>query len=201
MVKKVSKMISKIIHDYLQHEKRITIPGFGSFIRKENGQIIFMEILRSDDGVLSSLVRKHGDYTEVEAAAVIDRFIFEIRHALQTKGSIRIKGLGTMHTEEGGKIAFTSELDSHATAVPEKKAPVQRISPQPQPRAQVSKKPVAPRKNIQHKKTATAKRSSTLNKKRMDTLLIVAILMAIIALAVMIYGFSVNAGPEFSLIP
>ena len=199
MVKKVSKMISKIIHDYLQHEKRITIPGFGSFIRKENGQIIFMEILRSDDGVLSSLVRKHGDYTEVEAAAVIDRYIFEIKHALQTKGSIRIKGLGTMRSEAGGKIAFTSEIDLPAAAIPEKKAPVQRISPQP--RAQVQKKSLAPRKNVQQQRVATAKRSTTPNKKRTDTLLIVAILMAIIALAVMIYGFSVNAGPEFSLIP
>ena len=49
-------MISKIIHDYLLHDKRITVPGFGSFIRKENGQIAFVEILRADDGVLSSLV-------------------------------------------------------------------------------------------------------------------------------------------------
>lgn len=195
-------MISKIIHDYLLHDKRITVPGFGSFIRKENGQIAFVEILRGDDGVLSSLVRKQGDYTEVEAAAVIDRFIFEIKHALQTKGSIRIKGLGTMSAAAGGKISFSSESDAvkSPTPAPEKQIPSR---PSVSPRMQVSKEPSAPRQSTPRPQPAAAKRTRrpASNKKRTDTLLIVAIIMAAIALSVMIYGFSVSGAPELQLIP
>jgi len=193
-------MISKIIHDYLKCDKRITIPGFGSFIRKENGQIAFVEILRGDDGVLSELVRRHGDYTEVEAAATIDRFIFEIKHALQTRGSIHIKGLGTMSLKQGGKIDFRSDAapDNAAAEIPaaaKVETPVQR--PTVEKKETVVRNPAAApaRRSVQTRK------KRPVNKKRTDTLLIAAIIMAVIALSVMIYGFSVSGAPELRLIP
>lgn len=192
-------MVSKIICDYLRHDKRITVPGFGSFIRKEDGQIAFVDILRGDDGVLSSLVRQKRDYTEVEAAAVIDRFIFEIKHALQTSGSIHIKGLGTMSVKTGGKIDFRSDIQPQAAsaakpAAPGAVAPAQRTSVKtaaaPKPATASVRKPA--NKPV---------RRPVDNKKRIDTLLIAAIVMAAIALSVMIYGFSVSGAPELRLIP
>lgn len=192
-------MISKIIHDYLLHDKRITVPGFGSFIRKENGQIAFVEILRADDGVLSSLVRKQGGYTEVEAAAVIDRFIFEIKHALQTRGSIRIKGIGAMSMGSGGKIVFQSESAPQNVSVSiekEKEPQVAAVRSE-----QKAKKPAEDETRQSRQRKNTSERPRKSNKKRTDTLLIVAIIMAAIALAVMIYGFSVSGAPQLNLIP
>ncbi len=194
-------MVSKIICDYLRHDKRITVPGFGSFIRKEDGQIAFVEILRGDDGVLSSLVRRKGDYTEVEAAAVIDRFIFEIKHALQTSGSIHIKGLGTMSLKGGGKIDFRSDAVPRAASATKPAAPRTTVSAQ---RPSVKTPPAAAPKqgpaSVRKPANKPARRPAN-NKKRTDTLLIAAIIMAAIALAVMIYGFSVSGAPELRLIP
>lgn len=200
-------MISKIIHDYLRDNKRITVPGFGSFIRKENGELAFVEILRGDDGVLSNLVRKQGQYSEVEAAAIIDRFIFEIKHAIQTKGSIRIKDLGTMSSEPGGKLSFKPERVP-CTEVPPRSVvekpvierPVRQTVP---PYAKTPPQRPDIRKSDARQVKAPKRRNTPArpNKKGTDTLLILAIIMALIALAVMIYGFSVSEMPELKLLP
>lgn len=51
-------MINKIIAEYLRTNKRLVVPHFGAFIRKENSEaIVFVPFLKKDDGVLQQLHR------------------------------------------------------------------------------------------------------------------------------------------------
>lgn len=48
-------MINKIIAEYLRTNKRLVVPHFGAFIRKENSEaIVFVPFLKKDDGVLNN---------------------------------------------------------------------------------------------------------------------------------------------------
>ena len=43
-------MINKIIAEYLRTNKRLVVPHFGAFIRKENSEaIVFVPFLKKDD--------------------------------------------------------------------------------------------------------------------------------------------------------
>ena len=77
--------IRVVITDYLRNNRRLTIPSFGSFIVKGPGEVLFSELLKTDDGVLRGLLAKKG-LGEIECAGAIDRFIFEVRHSLSATG-------------------------------------------------------------------------------------------------------------------
>ena len=67
-------MVVETINEYLKSNRRLVIPSFGAFVTKEDGQIIFSELLKRDDGVLRGLLVANG-MREIEAAGKIDRFI------------------------------------------------------------------------------------------------------------------------------
>ena len=71
-------MIVDIINGYLKSNRRLVIPSFGAFLAKEDGEIIFSELLKKDDGVLREVMMSKGR-SEIEVAGAIDRFIFEVR--------------------------------------------------------------------------------------------------------------------------
>lgn len=100
-------MIVDTINDYLKVNRRLVIPTFGAFVVKEQGVIIFSELLKTDDGVLKGLLVSQG-LREIEAAGKIDRFIFEVRHALMQGGICPVAELGTFHRSEDGIITFDS---------------------------------------------------------------------------------------------
>lgn len=119
---------------------------------KEDGQIIFSELLKKDDGVLRGLLVANG-MREIEAAGKIDRFIFEIRHALMQSGVCPVADLGTFYRSEDGVITFDSTKPA-AVAIPAAAvaepatpvAPVTPVTPIPvNPVAPVRKKPRATR--------------------------------------------------------
>lgn len=90
--------VEELILAYLQSNRRLVVPGFGAFMAKEGGERVFSELLRNDDGVLASLLKDNG-LSDMEAAIVIDRFIFEVRHELEQYGYCRLGALGTLRIE------------------------------------------------------------------------------------------------------
>ncbi len=109
-------MLNKIISQYLKSHKRLVIPALGTFVVKDGGeQVIFTEMYRRDDGVLSSLLVQSG-VPELEAAGVIDRMVFEVRHAVQNGSSYLIEGVGVLRQGENGTIAFSYEPDTVSVA-------------------------------------------------------------------------------------
>ncbi|MFI3277224.1 MAG: hypothetical protein SNH13_00015 [Rikenellaceae bacterium] len=100
-------MLKQIITQYLHTSRRLVIPGLGAFIVKgEGGVILFSELLKSDDGILRGLLIANG-LRDIEAAALIDRFIFELKHSLgERDGVYIIEGLGLFERSEEGKLRF-----------------------------------------------------------------------------------------------
>jgi len=124
-------MVGKIIRDFLEGGgRKLTVPGFGTFMRRDGGEVIFVDLLRGDDRVLAGMVQRAGGLSEVEAAARIDRFIFETRAAIERTGRAEIAGLGTMTADAKGVYRFDY---SPTQAAPTQAAPAQARPTQPQP--------------------------------------------------------------------
>lgn len=101
-------MLHSLLTEYLATHKRLTVPRLGTFIVKEPGKVLFSEMLKSDDGVLRSLLCEQG-VGEIKAAGEIDRFLFEVRHAVEHGGSYRIEGFGSLCPGPNGTILFVSD--------------------------------------------------------------------------------------------
>ena len=96
-------IVVEVIVAYLQANRRLVVPAFGAFMVKESGERVFSDLLNSDDGVLTSLLRERG-LNEMETAVTIDRFIFEVRHELEQYGYCRLGEIGTLRIEPATKV-------------------------------------------------------------------------------------------------
>jgi len=89
---KISIVLIRTISQYLESHKRLVVPQLGTFIVKEPGvSIVFSELLKRDDGTLRRLLID-GGLSELEAAGEIDRFVFEVRHAVEHGAEFRLDG-------------------------------------------------------------------------------------------------------------
>ena len=100
------ELITNILIEYLKHNKRIVVPKLGMFIVKQpSGAILFSDLMRSDDGVLRSLLVAYG-VKELEASGMIDRLVFDIHHAINRGESYVIEGFGEFVASENNTIKF-----------------------------------------------------------------------------------------------
>lgn len=68
--------------------------------------VLFSNLIKNDDGVLRSLLAANG-YSDMEAAAAIDRFVFEVRIRLQNNGICRLGGFGELRSGANETLSFT----------------------------------------------------------------------------------------------
>lgn len=98
-------------------------------VKDSENRILFSLLLKKDDGVLRALLQERG-LGEIEVAAAVDRFIFELKHATADVGGIfELKGFGVLKHESSGKILFLSsaEVESHRAAAEQERAEQERI--------------------------------------------------------------------------
>lgn len=101
------ELLTNIITSYLKHNKRLVVPRLGAFIVKQpGGKIIFSELLRNDDGVLTSLLVAYG-YNELSANGMIDRLTFQIRHKIANGERYFIPEFGEFSQGANNTISFT----------------------------------------------------------------------------------------------
>lgn len=132
-----------IINNYLADNRRLIVPAFGAFIVKGEDDIIFSELLTSDDGVLRGLLIARG-LSEIEAAANINRFAYEVRHGLDSQGIYPIAEFGTFTYGEHGVIQF-DHTKPQVVIIPQPAArPVQPIQPKAPAVATPAATPIAP---------------------------------------------------------
>lgn len=118
------------LSQYLKSHKRLVVPQLGTFIVKEPGRsILFSELLKRDDGVLRGLLRDEG-IGELEAAGEIDRFVFEVRHAVEHGQEYRLEDFGVMKPGPNGTIAFVYEPRPEAPCAEEKPARPSQLQPE-----------------------------------------------------------------------
>lgn len=106
-------MVVEIIAKYLESNKRLVVPNLGTFIVKVAGEsVLFSALIKNDDGVLRSLVAQQG-MSELEAAGVVDRFVFEVNYRLQNAKECGLQGFGVLKCGDSGVIKF--QFDKSAT--------------------------------------------------------------------------------------
>lgn len=181
-------MIDSIIIKYLQENRRLVIPKLGAFIVKDDNQtVVFSELLRSDDGILRGLIKAHG-VGDIEAAGVIDRFVFEVRHTLDRNMPYKIGNWGTLRRNETGKILFMSF-----------RTQLQQPSVQQTPRPVYP--PTTATKLVENKveKRADIDLESPQEKsgrrpaaRKPDVFMIVAVVVAVVAICAIAYGLLCN---------
>lgn len=112
-------MLVKIISHYLETNKRLVIPQLGAFIVKSPLEsILFSELLKRDDGVLRALLIESG-MSEIEAVGAIDRFVFEVRHALKNDAKYILDEFGIIFFNSAGVISFeySNEIGSASNSI------------------------------------------------------------------------------------
>ncbi len=187
--------ISKIIAQYLESNKRLVIPQLGAFIVKQpSAEIIFSELLRRDDGVLRSLLVAQG-MGELEAAGAINRYVFDIRHALQHGGVFTMEGLGVLTAGERDTVVFRyapkynqRDLLTLASGKEREKItePVVSTSAKVQPEEYVRGLRYTTKNKLDDKSYSYTRRGKFAN---LDKFLLLAILAAVIAVSAILYGY------------
>ncbi len=130
------------ITSYLATNRRLVIPQLGALIRKSEGsEIVFSEILKRDDGVLRGLLEQEG-MGELEAAGAINRFVFEIRHTIESGAVYRAEGLGLFALGGNGAIRFRHLPQATSETAPT--APATEQPAEPTPPSQPASEPTAP---------------------------------------------------------
>lgn len=107
-------MLIRVVTNYLAAHRRLVVPQLGVFLVKKPGEsVLFSELMKRDDGVLRALLCEAG-VGELEAAGEIDRFVFEVRHAVERGESYPLEGFGRMMPGPGGSIVFEYAPESAA---------------------------------------------------------------------------------------
>lgn len=189
-------IVEEVIVEYLRSNRRLVIPNFGAFMAKESGERIFSGLLRTDDGVLSSLLKARG-LNEMEAAITIDRFIFEVRHELEQYGYCRLGEVGTLRIEPETKalrlyppvygelpkqtpyipkIEERRETKDESKSVGGESVGSEKETPNAPNASKVSNAPIAPQKP----------------RKKVDFVMVVAVIILLVALLGIGYGWYVS---------
>ena len=105
-------MIVEIIAKYLESNKRLVVPNLGAFIVKVPREtILFSNLIKSDDGVLRAQLAQRG-VSELDAAALIDRFVFEVNYRLEHSGVCALAAFGVLRAAQNGTVAFTYDTSA-----------------------------------------------------------------------------------------
>ncbi len=106
-------ILTKIIFDYLQTNRRITVPALGTFLSKgDDTPLLFSEFMKGDEGVLRGLLSEGGEMSELEAAIFVDRFVFDVRHSMECGDPFTLPHLGYISSKDGRTLIFTFDPEA-----------------------------------------------------------------------------------------
>ena len=122
--KQREEMINELVAAYLQGNKRLVIPGLGAFIRKDgSGEVVFVEFLKKDDGILAGLLEGQYGLSRAEAGEAIAQYAEDVRQHIARGGRFVVGGVGALHAGSNSLL----ELDYDPSAddrMPESPYPV-----------------------------------------------------------------------------
>ncbi len=114
----MTAQINAIIAQYIANETRLIIPDVGTLIRrKESGEIVFMEMLKKNDGVLSGLIVNTLDVSPSKSAEILKGYTAEIQQQLSSSKKFILDGVGVLLARAEGGIDFS--FNPFAQSIPE----------------------------------------------------------------------------------
>ena len=135
--------ISAIIEAYLQRENRLIIPSVGTLLkRKESGEIVFVEMLKKNDGKLVGLVAEQFGVAIEEAEAIVEGYSEEIGRQIATSRKFIIDGVGVLLVGANGALDFAFNPFTRTIPAPESE-PKSVVAEPKAPVAEAPKAPVA----------------------------------------------------------
>lgn len=135
--------ISAIIEAYLQRENRLIIPSVGTLLkRKESGEIVFVEMLKKNDGKLVGLVAEQFGVATDEAEAIVEGYSEEIGRQIATSRKFIIDGVGVLLVGANGALDFAFNPFTRTIPAPESEPKSVAVEPKA-PVAEAPKAPVA----------------------------------------------------------
>ena len=189
-------IVVEVIAAHLLSNRRLVVPAFGAFMVKESGERLFSDLLRMDDGVLASLLREKG-LNEMEVAVMIDRFIFEVRHELEQYGYCRLGEIGTLRVEPATKVLrlyppVQGEMPKQTPYVPKPIQPMEseEVVVSPKDESVTNKGPEFETPNTVS--TLSAHKKQLKHHKKFDFVMVVAVIILVIALLGIGYGWYVS---------
>lgn len=117
-------MISREIKKLLQTEKRVTVPSLGSFMKRSDGVLLFTDMFKDNDGVLSRALMNSLSLTEQQATEQIACFVADVERGLTEGGEVHLTDFGVLSRSADGRVVFAAHVES-AVAEP--------VTPQPTP--------------------------------------------------------------------
>ncbi|MBQ5931469.1 MAG: hypothetical protein IIX00_04340 [Tidjanibacter sp.] len=133
--------ISAIIEAYLQRENRLIIPSVGTLLkRKESGEIVFVEMLKKNDGKLVGLVAEQFGVATEEAEAIVEGYSEEIGRQIATSRKFIIDGVGVLLVGANGALDFAFNPFTRTIPAPESEPKSVAV----EPKAPVAEAPKAP---------------------------------------------------------
>ena len=182
-------MVIEIIANYLLSNRKLVVPTLGAFVVKESGERIFSDLLREDDGVLTSLLRQKG-LNEMEAAITLDRFVFEVRHDLEQYGYYRLGEIGTLRVEPDTQVLrlyppvhSTHEVNHvHTPYVPQPLEP-EVVEDKPEVKVEPQTETPEVRPEVERPRRRVAK-----PRKKFDFVLAMVIAVIVVSLSIVGYG-------------
>lgn len=175
------KTVASYILDYMNENTRLVIPNLGTFVKRDDGVVVFVEILRRDDGVLRGLIEADG-INPIAASGIVDRFVFEMRRTIQERGYTEFTGFGTLTKGEDGVVTFeqlrtcvdeSDKKKKHDVVVPL----VERVESN-------NVEPIEAEPQHHTKVTYVKSRK----KRGFDKFIVVAIVVALLAVGVIVYA-------------
>lgn len=163
-------MIGGIIRQALATKRRITIPSLGTFISRADGNIAFSAMLTDDDGELRRTVAQLKNIPESVASTRIERYVAGVKAELSATGRSVIPELGAFTKTASGAIKFS------------------QYEPQ-----QTAKQSINTHAAETMKQTPNRPVSSSVlrtQRKKSDWIVIVAVIVALLALIIIIFGLS-----------
>lgn len=76
--------------------RKVIIPGCGTFIRRESGELVFTELLRTDDGKLTAALAASRDIAPEAARKLVESYAATLNRKLAGTGRMTVEGVGTI---------------------------------------------------------------------------------------------------------
>lgn len=90
--------------------RRVVVPGVGAFIKRDNDEVVFTDLLRADDGMLVSSVVCIFGISEDKAREIVSHYAAALKNELAAKGSVLVNGIGVL-SFSGGRYSLKPEME------------------------------------------------------------------------------------------